>query len=253
MLPTVELRTRGLFIDAATPVDLVREGTDRTGMGASYMSVGDIGPGTLVLIDCDSVEDFSDQQIVLTQRDQLPFSQYAQIVCTGDIDDATLTDAVATVARLTASAMLARGLTLEVSGNLDLAAQSDSVGAGTGIANAVGLVEDGLGDRIANGRGTIMVPLRLLAPAMADASVMDDPNSPTGLSSPAGHVVVSDAGHGDTNIYGVGALGYSLTEARSLSGADPWHDPDTNEVFAGFSRTGIVIYNPDHAVRATVA
>jgi hypothetical protein len=251
-LPQIPLRTRGLFIDAATPLDLVVAGTDRTGLGATYMDQGAITQGTLVLIDCDSTDDFSDQRIALTQRDQLPFTQYLEIVCQGDIDGATLQGYLDDVERLTTSAMLARGLTVEVSGNLDLAAQSTSVGAGTGIAAAIGLLEDGLAERIGNGRGTILVPLLLLAAAITAGGVEVDSASPTNLFSPAGHVVVSDAGHQDANLYGVGALGYSVTPARPLSGSGPWVDPDTNETKAGFSRTGLVAYNPAHAIRATV-
>ena len=253
VLPQIPLRTRGLFIDAATEVDLTRAGTDRTRLGATFMDQGAITTGTLVLIDCDSTDDFTDQQIELTTLDQMPFTQYLQIVCQGDIDDATLQGYLDDAERLTASAMLARGLTVEVSGNLDLAAQSTSVGAGTGIAAAIGLLEDGLAERIGNGRGTILIPLERLSAAITAGGVEVDPASPTNLFSPAGHVVVSDAGHQDANLYGVGALGYSLTETRSISGSGPWRDPDTNEVKAGFERAGIVLYNPDHAIRATVS
>jgi hypothetical protein len=252
MLPQIPLRTRGLLIDAATEVDLTRANRDRTGAGASYMDQGVIDEGTLVFIDCDSTEDFTDQQIELTQRDQLPFSQYVEIICQGDVEDSTLQGYVDNVERLTESAMLARGLTVEVAGNLDLATQSTALAAGASPAEVVALIEDALGDRIANGRGIIMIPLSLLAEFLNSGGVEVDAASPTRLYSPAGHVVVSDAGHRDANVYGFGALGYSITPARPLSGAGPWRDPDTNEVKAGFQRTGIVLYNPDHAVRATL-
>lgn len=251
-LPALPLRTRGLFIDAATEVDLTRQGRDRTGLGASFYDQGDITAGTLVLIDCDSTEDFTDQQITLTQRDQMPFSQYVQVICQGDVDEEALQGYVDVVERLTASAMLTRGLTVEVAGNLDLATASDSVGAGDDVADAIGLIEDGLGDRIANARGYIFVPLRYLSVAIGSGGVEVDASSPTNLFSPAGHVVISDAGHMDANLYGTGALGYSLTVAQPLSPRGPWRDPDTNEVKQGFTRTGVVLYNPDHAVRATV-
>lgn len=252
-LPTLPLRTRGLFIDAATPVDLVRQGRDRTGLGASFVDQGDITAGTLVLIDCDSTEDFTDQQITLTQQDQMPFSQYVQVICQGDVDEPVLQGYVDNLEKLTESAMLARGLTVEVSGNLDLAAQSDSVGAGADVSDAIGLIEDGLGERIANARGYIFVPLRYLSAAIGMGGVEVNAASPTNLLSPAGHIVISDAGHQDVNLYGTGFLGYSITDAQPLSPRGPWRDPDTNEVKQGFTRTGVVLYNPDHAVRATVA
>jgi hypothetical protein len=98
-----------------------------------------------------------------------------------------------------------------------------------------------------------MIPLTLLAAALSNGGVTVDAASPTNLFSPAGHVVVSDAGHQDANLYGVGARGYSIAERQSLFGEGPWRDPDTNEVKAGFTRSAVVAFNPDHAVRATVS
>ena len=249
-LPQIPLRPWGLFTEMVPEIDLTRSGTNRVGFGATIMDKGDIVVGTLLAIDCDSTDDLNNDTIALTQRDQLPFTQTLFMSCTGDIDPETLNEQLDDVARLTRSAALVRALTAGVGTSLDLAGNSDSVGAGADMADAIGLVEDGLADRISNGQGYIFISPRQLAEAVSTNLIIVIGDR---LFSPAGHRVISDAGHQDANVYGTGSLAWSITDAKSLIGVlNAWLDIDNNIMSQGWQRTGLVLFNPDHAVRATI-
>lgn len=249
MLPPIPLRRRGLFVDNVPEVDLTREGVNRVGFGATIMGMGDVVIGTLITVDCESTEDFTDHTIVLTPHDQLPFTQYLEMTCTGEVADATLRDHLMEAARLTESAALTQALTVGITGLLALDSDSDSEGAGANITAAIGVIENGLAERISNGRGYIFIPPLAFAGAFAAGTVVWDGER---FLSPLGHYVISDAGHTDTNLYGVGELGYAITAARFRT-PGPLVNPHTNVAIDGWERTGVVLFNPDHAVRATVS
>ena len=251
-LPQLGLRPWGLFTDVVPELDLVRQGTDRTGAGAKYMTRGDITPNAAD-VDCDIEENFLAREIELTERTQLPFSTFNMIRCsTVTIEADDLNQWVLEDARLLGSAALTRAATTQITAaHLNLADDSDSLAASTGVAAGIGAVEAGLGDRIGNGRGFIFIPLTLLPAAMGVAGVQVIGGK---LVSPAGHWVISDAGHGlDTTIYGTGAMGYSLLGFRLITGPNGNIEFDINRRTAIVQAYGVVAFNPDHSVKTVVS
>jgi hypothetical protein len=251
-LPRIELRPWGLFTDVVPELDLVRQGTDRTGAGAKFMTRGDITPNAEE-VDCVIDENFLEREIELTERVQLPFSTYNMIRCsTVTIEASDLNEWVLDDGRLLESAALTFAVTSSISpDHLNFAFDSDALAGGTDVVEVVGQVESGLGARIGNGRGFIFVPLLHLGAAIGGGAVE---NRDGILVSAGGHFVVSDAGHVMTDtVFGTGAMGYSLLGFRLITGPEGNLELSVNRRTAIVQAYGVVVFNPDHSVRSAIA
>jgi len=250
-LPRLELRPWGLFTQIVEEVDVVREDVDRTGFGAKWIVRGPYTPNA-VAVDCETEEAIDTREINLDTVEQMPFSSYDMLQCSsiGGLDMPEINAMLLADEEFTRSAALTLAITTQITpDHLNLLDDSTLLGAGTDIADAMGLIENGLGDRIANARGHIFVPLRLLAAAFDHSAVFLRDGE---LSSPAGHRVISDSGHGlDNHLFATGALAYSMTDPMLVTG-DGHLDRETNTLLSIWERKAFVAFNPLHSVRATV-
>jgi len=250
-LPRLELRPWGLFTQVVSEVDMMRGDIDRTGFGAKWIVRNALTPNA-VPVDCDVEEAIDTREINLDTEETMPFSSFDMLQCStiGGLEMPELNRMLLADEELTRSAALTLAITTQITpDHLNLLDDSTLLGAGTDIADAMGLIEDGLGDRIANARGHIFVPLRLLAAAFDHSAVFLRDGE---LSSPAGHRVISDSGHGlNDHLFGTGSIAYSLTAPKMVTG-EGHLDRTTNTLLGIWQRYGVVAFNPLHSVRATV-
>lgn len=254
-LPRLPLRVGGLFTAVVPQVDIMAEGADRTGFGAKWIIRDAYDVMLDTIPECSADDSFQAEEIDLTTAETLPFSAADMISCTtiGGLSMPELNAMLDDDVEATRSFAFAAATTTQISvDHLNLADDSTDVGPGADVVAAMGLIEDGLGDRIANLRGYIFVPLTLLAEAVRDGSVQRD--EMTGeLTSPAGHLVIADAGHGPQDtLFGTGAMAWGLSPAIPVTDSGGWVDRSRNKMAAVRQRYGVVAFNPNHSVRATV-
>lgn len=250
-LPELEDRPWGRFIDVVPMVDVTVQGTDRTPMGVKLMAEAAMEP---IVADFDCTYD-----VVVKDAGNLGYNEVSSssFVVFNMLECSTLSGDMSIAgeyarrsARDLVSEALAFAATTQVSvDHLNFADDSTDLGAAATIVDAIGLIEDGLGDRISNKRGFIFIPLRSLASAMAAGVVQRVGSS---LLSPAGHRVVADAGHDADVVFGAGQIGWSMTDARMLSGEDGQIDITRNTRTWLSESYGVIVFNPNHAVRSTL-
>lgn len=258
-LPMMTSLPWGLFIDEVPRISIVDayEGRDRTLLGARFMAQGALSP-IIVDFDCEYIEDPEDEKtgnVTLEQREVVAFEFHNLFECSelsGDMSD------FAGMLRRTFEATASEALTFLATANtpsahLNLATDSTALAASTSPTDAIGAVEKGLRDRISNLAGYIFVPPRQLAAAMAAGAVrlMDGR-----LISPAGHTVISDAGHqGDGTFYGTGAMGYAVTNPEFIGNQGEMGELDRTRNIRRWlvENYGVVAFNPAWSVRTTLS
>jgi hypothetical protein len=255
-LPTLEPRPWGLFTQVVSehPAIMV-DGFDRGPLGAKWLIRDAYSFGAVDVTDPCDIEDVDDllaNNIDLDDASTRPFQAFNSLQCStiGGLEMPEINRMLMDDEEITRSAALVLGLTTSVSADhLNLVDDSTSLGASASITAAIAAVENALADRIANGRGHVLIPLTLLAAAKAaDLLMMMDGQYVT----PAGHRVIADAGHDPQNtIFGTGALTYWMSEARMVDNRDGF-SPPINKVRGTYVRYAWVAFNPNHAVRTTV-
>jgi hypothetical protein len=256
-LPDLLLRTRGLFTDVVPTVDMVYAGpdgtlADRTGFGARWMGRDAYDVLMDTIVGCDEDDTFTSEEIDLVEQDTLPFSYATTMRCSTiggmgmpEINDWLDDDEMAIRSFAFAAAATTTGT------HLNLVDESTGLGAGADMAAAMGLIEQGLGQRIANLRGYVFVPLTLLTEAVNLGAVITEGGE---YVTPAGHRVIADAGHTAQNtLYGTGAMAWALSPPVPVVGNDGWFDRGRNRLVGVRQRYGLVAFNPLHSVSATVS
>jgi len=232
----------------------VAAGTSRIAMGVKFQTLGALSP-RIEAFDCPDGDDgFTAGSIDLTDREQPGFRIFDLIetklrclLAGGDAGQVLKDNADL----LLSEALTTAATTQITADHLNLADDSTSVGSGAIVA-AMGLIEDGLADRISNAQGYIFVPITLLASAKSTGVVRLVDGA---LMSPAGHKVISDAGHGSqSTLYGTAQLAYALSGTEVRGGPGDYVFDPTNNTIAYLSETyGLVVFNPAFSVRATVS
>lgn len=252
-LPEMESLPWGLFTDVVPeiPVTDLYERRDRTAAGGKFMAPGALSP-IVQDFDCDTDDDKTGN-ITLSEEETaaaLIMNLWECSELSGDLRpgrdlmkqtfEATLSEALAFIA--TSPAISAS--------HLNLTTNSTALAAPTDPTDAIGVIEDGLRERISNRRGHIFVPPRHLAYVMGDGSVFLRGDQ---LVSAAGHRVISDAGHvGDDTFFGTGSMGYSVRE-QDVTGDDGELDRTRNIRSWLTEAYGVIFFNPAWSVRATIA
>lgn len=256
-LPALEVRPWGLFtqvVDEHPPV--IVDGAERSALGVKWINrdayqYGAVG--TADPCDVDANDDLLANSLTLSADDTAPFQSFNSLACSviGGLEMAEINEMLQSDAEITRSAALVLGLTTAISADhANLAADATDLGASASIIAAIGLIDDGLGDRIANGRGYVFIPLKLLAAAKAAGAIIMMDGT---LMTAAGHRVISDAGHRpESVIYGTGALTYRMGEARRVDNPDGF-TPATNMLRGTYVRYAWVAFNKNHAVKTTVS
>lgn len=250
-LPALELRSTGLFTQVVPQVDLVgSDGVDRTGMGAAWITRDALGVTVAGIDDpCDIDSEITLDQIDLSQESTMPFAFNQTLSCStiGGLGMPEINAMLDSDFEAVRSEALMRGLTTVISADHLNFVAATSVGSGA-ILVALGLIEDGLGDRISNLRGHIFIPLTLLPAAVGSGAVKMVNGE---LVSPAGHKVISDAGHdSQTTLYATGAIAWALQAATSVREK---LDRNMNVLTGLRQHYAVVAFNPEHTIRATVS
>ncbi len=252
-LPELELRTYGLFDQVVPRLSFEQAGADRIGFGAKWMERDPYDIMIDTIAGCSVDDSFSAEEVTLEENSTVAFSFADIISCStiGGLDAAEINRRLDDDEDALRSFALASAATVAISGDhLNLAVNSTSVTGGD-IVDTIGNIEQALGQRIANLRGHILVPLTLLGAAMQMSVVRQVGNT---LLSPAGHKVIADAGHGPQNIvFGVGQMAWGMSPPIPVTGDGLWLDRSTNKLTGARQRYGIVVFNEQQAVRATVA
>lgn len=250
-LPTLEDRPWGMFIDVVPELSLVdSKGVNRAAFGAKFLAEGDLTP-QLIDFNCGVADDLDTGNIVYTELEQIAFSAWNLISCSAISEDPEILRArLKNNARAVESEILAQGVTTQITAtHLNLLDDSALLSASVGIQTAVSKVESALADRMSNKRGYIFVPIVLLAQAFTSGAVKLVNGV---LVSAAGHLVISDAGHGsDTTVFGTGEMGQYISPVMNPEGGELEIDRDIVTLWA--QRYAIVVFNPAHSVRTVVS
>lgn len=255
-LPELPERPWGRFIDVVPQLDVTVDGTDRTPMGARWMAEAAYSP-IIQDFDCEALpaEEVEKQagNLVLGETTSAAFLSFNLFECsTLSGDMGPFFDYVQRTFDSLVSEALAWAATHALTGDhLNLAANSTNLGASDSTVEAIARIESGLAQRISNKRGYVFIPVRRLAEAVSDGAVFLSGGQ---YVTPAGHFVISDAGHNnDGTFYGTGALGYSVTNPQDLSGPEGQIDITRNTRRWLRENYGLIAFNPNHSVRTVHA
>lgn len=249
-LPRPEARPWGRFVDAVPEISLVADGADRTCLGGVFMAPDAYSP-TLLEINCSYEEaDAKTATQVLSEQYQPGAQAYNMFACsTLAARPGELAQLVADDADSVLSEALASLATVQLTADhLALDTDSTAVTGGADTAEAIAAVEAGLADVYSNNRGYIFVPVGRLASAIASGGVRLIGER---LVSATGHLVISDAGHGNADvIYGTGAMAYSISPTETMS--SPTADISRNSLEWWRERCLAVFFNPAWSVSSTI-
>ncbi len=253
-LPALPLRDVGLFTQVVPMIDTMFAGADRLGFGAKWLQRDALHTAVTTIADvCDPDSVIDVDEIDVSVGSTLPFGFNQSLRCStiGGLDQVEINAMLDSDEEATRSEALTRALTTSLGGDhLNFVDDSTAVAGGT-MQEAMGAIEQGLGQRISNLRGYIFVPLTLLGAARSSGGVrlLDGY-----LVSPAGHLVVADAGHESQNtIYGTGAIGYAVSAPIQVMGGGFQLNRNTNVLTGVRARYGVIAFNPEHTVRSTVS
>lgn len=256
-LPDTMPRPVGRFLDVAENVTAKWDiqGANRMLMGAKFMAPGPYSP-IVEDFDCDTDDDKSEGTVTQAEQVTSAFLMFNLFECStlsGTLEPEA--ELAVDVFRKALSEALTRGLMTQVSStHLNFADDSTALATASSAVEALATVEYGLAQRISNEQGYVFVSNRYFTPLYASgAIVLRD-----GMAfTPLGHKVISDAGHDALGtIYGTGALGYATTDVTVLDGAGgqigggAFNRP-RNTIQWLVENYGIVVFNPQHTVRAT--
>ena len=258
-LPPLQLRQGNKFTDVAVDISSqFKDGdTDRTARGASFMYLGQLQP-KVVPFWCGVDDDKSTTNLTFNKDGiSAAILSYAWFECSGLSGDLGWMPPMVdtTYEGLLSHALAFAATTIMLPPeHMSLPESATDVGNGSTILDSLGRVEDGLAGKASNYQGVIFVPIRNLANLVSLGTFGEGPDG--GFISPAGHLVIADAGHqGDNTIYGTTQLGYALQT--------PIPSTELNSPVAQFNRVhndirwmaetyGLVVFNPAHTVRSTL-
>jgi hypothetical protein len=218
-LPPLPLR-QGIFTDVVPELEGVFvDGANRVGMGAKWITRDALHVTVTALGDpCDwDAEPVTFDEIVLGTESTAAFSFHQTLSCStiGGMGMPEINQMLDSDYDAIRSEALMAGLTTNITGTTNFVSDSTSVTGGT-IVPSIAAIEDALADRISNLRGYIFVPITLLAPAVAAGAIKMINGQ---MQSPAGHLVVADAGHVAQNtLYGTGAIAWAISSTGTRTG-----------------------------------
>jgi hypothetical protein len=257
-LPPLRPRPANLFTDVAVDISsqLKSDGVERTARGARFMYLGQLQP-IVKPFWCNVDDDKSTTNITMNNQGvSAAFLSYAWFQCSGLSGDLGWMPPMVEMAQesLISHALAFAATTIMLPGeHMSLAESATDVGNGSTILDSLARVEDGLAEKASNAQGVVFIPIRQLANLVSLGTLGEGPDK--GYLTPAGHRVISDAGHqGDNTIFGTTQLGYATQSP------DP---EDLNDYVAQFNRVhndirwlaetyGLVVFNPAHTVKSTL-
>ena len=249
MLPPLPLREVGLFADVIPTVNTVVQGADRRLNGGRFW-----GPSIDPILvptefDCETDEEIVPSITLDGPEAFMPWTISSGIECSAmPLDEGNLGDMVIDEVRKSLSASLAWAATRTSPTFVNLSDSAVSKGSFANAADAFHAVEEGLGDVIGNRRGFVIMNVGLLAKALAANAVV---RTGTMLQTASGHRVVADAGAAPDVVYGTGQIAYSMSDARLLDQNGALNiTRDTVRFLA--QAAGLIVYNPDTVVSATI-
>lgn len=258
-LPPLRLRPANKFTDVARDISAQFKdgGIDRTARGASFMYLGQLQP-KVAPFWCNIDDDKSTTNITLNKDGKAAaILSYSWFQCSGLSGDLGWMPPLVetTYEGLISHALAFAATTIMLPPeHMSLAKSAADVGNGSTILDALGRVEDGLAERASNYQGVVFVPIRSLANLVSLGTFGEGADG--GFITPAGHLVIADAGHqGDNTIYGTTQLGYAIQTGIDTS--------ELNSPVAQFNRVhndvrwlaetyGLVVFNPAHTVKSTL-
>lgn len=214
-LPALPLRSRGLFVDTIAAVDTTVDGIERLSFGANFWGPTIDPLLTPTAFDCETEESYSADGSFIAGTGVDPWVITSGITCSAlplDPPD-DLSEIIKDEVRKSISASLAFAATSPAVTTVNLSDVAVDAGSWTVVADAFEALEASLATLIGNRRGHIIMPVSVLAKAIDARAVM---LSDDGFETPSGHVVVADAGAVAGKIWGVGQIGWSMTDPRLI-------------------------------------
>jgi hypothetical protein len=250
-LPALPLRSRGLFVDTIPAVDTTIDGVDRLSFGARYWGPSISPLLAPVAFDCDYAEEPLDDHLpTITFSEATPVDPWtvtAGIRCSTfplDPGDGSLQEVALDEVRKSISATVAFAATSTTVTTVNLSDVADSQGSYDNVADALEILEDAMALKIGNRRGYIILPVSVLAKAIDARAVM---LADGGFETPSGHLVVADAGAVSGKFWGVGQIGWSVTDTRLIDDNGSLNISRNTLTYTAQAE-GIVVFNPDHVV-----
>lgn len=246
-LAALPLRSRGLFMDVIPQVDTSVGGVDRMSFGVRYWTPSIVPSLEPTAFDCVTPEGQYTPGINFDgARDATivdPWTATAGITCSTIPLDAgpSLAEMALDEVRMALSATLARAATSPAAVTWNLSDSAVDAGSWGNVADAIEALEAEMAALIGNRRGYIVMPVSALAKAVEASAVLVSGEM---LETPSGHLVVADAGAAVDRFYGVGQIGWSLTDTRLID--NNGHLNLTRDTVTFLAQAeGVVVFNQD--------